>query len=211
MTEKLDHPVYETRFTHIASRYLKTYFVFEFLACAPILIYETIFRFTIDYDDVKKYHVDSLLYHIFFFMKIFKLLAAPKVAETFAMTVGALKDFFYMHRTLINGIHRMVHVILKTGLISHIMVCIWLRLSLYFDEQYFLESENSYDNLDIIELESKIMIYYTTQLYFIVTTVTTVGYGDYKPFTSVGRLYIMLVQFFGIIIFTEYQQAITSI
>ena len=55
------------------------------------------------------------------------------------------------------------------------------------------------------------MTYYVTQLYFIVTTVTTVGYGDYKPYTPVGRLYIMFVQFFGIIIFTEYQQAITQI
>ena len=135
MAEKLDHPVYETRFTNIASRYLKTYFFFEFLACAPIFFYEAFYGFTTDYDDVKKYHVDSNLYHIFFFMKIFKLLASPKIAETFSMTVLSLKDFFYMQRTMITGIHRIFRVVLKTGLVAHIMACIWLRLSLYSDEK----------------------------------------------------------------------------
>ena len=45
---------------------------------------------------------------------------------------------------------------------------------------------------------------YANKLYFIITTVTTIGYGDNKPFSKLGRLYTMLVQFVGIVIFTDY-------
>ena len=52
---------------------------------------------------------------------------------------------------------------------------------------------------------------FVNETYFMITSVTTIGYGDQRPNTQWERLYIMFVQFFGILIFTEYKVAITTI
>ena len=50
--EKLEHPVYETRFSVLAKNYLKTYFIFEILACAPVFFYDATQGFTNDHQAV---------------------------------------------------------------------------------------------------------------------------------------------------------------
>lgn len=42
---------------------------------------------------------------------------------------------------------------------------------------------------------------YTTSLYFIFETITTVGYGDFPPRTTGGRIYIAFVAFLGLPLF----------
>ena len=96
MTEKLNHPAYETKFTWIAYRYIRTYFVLEFLACVPIFTFEAIYGFTVNYEEVKEHHIDSTLYHIFFYFKLFKLFSVPKIVQTFNTVVKQVKDYFYM-------------------------------------------------------------------------------------------------------------------
>ena len=62
MVDRLEDPIYEMHFTSIASKYLRTYFFFEFIACAPILVYEAVYKFTTDYEEVKENHIESTLY-----------------------------------------------------------------------------------------------------------------------------------------------------
>ena len=61
------------------------------------------------------------------------------------------------------------------------------------------------------QVEDFVFKMFVDQTYFIITSVTTIGYGDQRPNTQWERLYIMFVQFFGILIFTEYKVAITTI
>ena len=58
--------------------------------------------------------------------------------------------------------------------------------------------------MQLEDLKTNLFGIYVTQMYFMVTTTTTVGYGDNKAFSKLGRLYMLLVQFIGIVIFTEY-------
>lgn len=39
---------------------------------------------------------------------------------------------------------------------------------------------------------------YLDALYFVVVTVTTIGYGDLVPVTSAGKIFTMFFSFFGI-------------
>ena len=215
LSDKLVHPVYETRFSQIASRYLRTYFFFDFLACAPIFTFEAVYGFTTNYKEIKMHHCDSYLYHLFFFFKLFKLLSLPKVVTTFNTVVSNISTYFYMHKIKIDSTYSMLRVILKTLLSTHLMNCLWIRIMFYFPEE---SNEHTFEELAEIsaghsldDIEDHFNTYYSCQMYFIITTVTTVGYGEVKPISLVGRIYIMFVQFFGILIFTEYKVAISNI
>ena len=127
--------MYETRFSYIASHYLRTYFFFDFIACAPIFIFEAIYGFTTDYKEVKMNHIDSHIYQLFFIFKLFKLLALPKVVTTLNTIVSKISTNFYMHKTKINSTYSMLRVIMKTLLSAHLMNCIWIRIIFYFPEE----------------------------------------------------------------------------
>ena len=60
------------------------------------------------------------------------------------------------------------------------------------------------------EVNEFLIMSFINNTYFIITSVTTIGYGDIKAYTQWERLYIMFVQFFGILIFSEYKVAITT-
>ena len=135
MVDLLEDPIYEMRITKIASKYLKTYFIFELLACAPILVFEASYRFTTDYQEVKELHIDSALYRLFYALKLFKLLAFPKVAHVANTIVAEIKDYFYVYRGEIQSAYVIVATVLKAIIIAHVMVCFWLRIEIIEDSE----------------------------------------------------------------------------
>lgn len=52
---------------------------------------------------------------------------------------------------------------------------------------------------------------YITSIYWVVTTLTTVGYGDYKGFTSEEYIITMVVEFIGILFFSIMMGSINEI
>ena len=78
---KLDDDVYEMRFTSIVERYMKTSFIFDFLACVPVLFYDALYGFTTDEDQIEII-LNSGLYWFFNFLKICKLAQIIRIRET---------------------------------------------------------------------------------------------------------------------------------
>ena len=71
----------------------------------------------------------------------------------------------------------------------HIFACVWLFIllnepgsSLKLPHEPTLE-----------ELDEFLVINFVNNTYFIITSVTTIGYGDFKAITQWERLYMMLV------------------
>ena len=129
--EKLNHSLYETRFTKIAAKYLRTYFVFDLLGCAPVFIYEAMYGFTTDYDRVLNNHIHSLLYNFVFWLKLFKFMAvSTRINDTYNLLFNILKDKFYQKRPQINNVQRITKVVLKTSFGVHVFVCLWLLIHL---------------------------------------------------------------------------------
>ena len=94
--EKLNHTLYETRFTKIAARYFKTYFFFDLLGAAPTFLYECTFFWTTDYDTVLKHHIKSPIYNFFFWLKLFKFMAvSTRINDTFNLLFNIIKDRYY--------------------------------------------------------------------------------------------------------------------
>lgn len=52
---------------------------------------------------------------------------------------------------------------------------------------------------------------YITAMYWVITTLTTVGYGDYKGYTPKEYLIQMVVEFLGIGIFSYLMGSISSL
>ena len=52
---------------------------------------------------------------------------------------------------------------------------------------------------------------YIVCMYFTITTMTTVGYGDYSATTTVERVFVIFLMIFGVVAFTFISGALSSI
>lgn len=74
------------------------------------------------------------------------------------------------------GFERLVFFILMSGMICHIVACMWCFIATFFED----EEEEGYMNWLVAKeiKDSSSSEKYLFALYFTVTTITTVGYGD---------------------------------
>jgi len=65
--------------------------------------------------------------------------------------------------------------------------------------------------MDDPSLETDAVTAYITSFYWVVTTLTTVGYGDYKGYTVFEYLFTYLIEFVGIVFFSIMMGSINTI
>ena len=87
----------------------------------------------------------------------------------------------------------------------HVLACFWILLSY---------TENSWINSSYIlnqsDRESYLFVY-VTSLYFVTTTATTVGYGDFSASNSWEKIYLLFLEFTGICTFSVITGNITGL
>lgn len=52
---------------------------------------------------------------------------------------------------------------------------------------------------------------YITSFYFTVETITTVGYGDFKPISPIEKIFLIITMITGVLLFTVANGTITNI
>lgn len=82
-------------------------------------------------------------------------------------------DFFYMRRVLFDNLYEWTIQAIKLLLIMHIFACGWLFIHDY-------KKENGDVHTTFYEEET--FSRYAESIYFVTTTISLVGYGDYKGF-----------------------------
>jgi hypothetical protein len=98
-------------------------------------------------------------------------------------------------------------------LIWHAFACIWVIVGRHTDadgnEGWVLNELKLYEEAGMTE-ETKILALWASAFYFVVTTSTTVGYGDYYATTIYERFFCLILQFVGICIFSTLQDQVSK-
>ena len=90
-------------------------------------------------------------------------------------------------------------------LITHLMACIWVLIGKNDEEGWVIVFVNGQkeatDNQNLNYIDYTLDIY-ANAFYFILTTITTVGYGDLGGNTTIELLFSMIVEFVGLTFFS---------
>ena len=87
---------------------------------------------------------------------------------------------------------RMCKLLIFIALITHWVACAWFFIGSL--ESNFKESWLIKESLESASIRTQ----YITCLYWAITTLTTVGYGDIAPSTEIERIFTLMVMFLGI-------------
>lgn len=91
--------------------------------------------------------------------------------------------------------------IAKILCVLHYLACIWI----YVGGAEFMDSEEDhlpwqYANADFIGYNNYQIYVFST--YWVFTVITTVGYGDYTPGTTIEYVFVLLLELIGIAVFS---------
>jgi hypothetical protein len=142
------------------------------------------------------------------------------------MVIAKIKQFFIgtINKITLDNFFSLTKTLLFLVIVLHMLACIWIGIGFKWEEEYlgwFMDegffctktttsaipftdstysSDETYINAECIwNYSDKI---YFTSFYFTATTTTTVGYGDISGYNNTEKMYIMLLEFFGISIFS---------
>ncbi len=154
----------------IRRRYLATWFAIDFLSAFPFDLFGGFFYQYFGLTDT---------------LRILRLLRAIKVFELFRslrlLAMGGNEEYQYKALEVINPVtFRLTFFIYWTSLFAHWVACGWIRLN-----PTFLADKDSITR-------------YIRSLYWSVTTLTTIGYGDIVPTTNIQTVYTMGVMIVGV-------------
>ena len=92
-------------------------------------------------------------------------------------------------------------------LFGHVMACLWIMLASWSDDSFInvlQQTDEQWKNYGVYEI-------YVFCLYWVLTTITTVGYGDFTGTNEREWLFSLLLEFFGLIIFSTTTALITPL
>lgn len=92
------------------------------------------------------------------------------------------------------GFERLFFFILSCTVICHIISCLWIVFTDFDKTEEKLKEEK--------EAENYIRDGYSKAIYFTITTITTVGYGDILANTSIEKCFVMIIMISGVIGFS---------
>ena len=174
----------------IIINYLKNYFCFDFLQAIPLYTIIKLFIKKKEYYYLNNSLFETSLLPVLFFIKPFKIFKIIKKKEN-----KALEDFYsYLSESYyLEELVRFLIYILVFLLSIHLFIC----LHIYFSLRSF---PNWIVHINIIN--ETFFSKYIASLYFMITTMTTVGYGDIVCISSIERIYHIFLLVLGTLLYT---------
>eukprot|EP01017_Pseudomicrothorax_dubius_P040668 TRINITY_DN639_c0_g1_i1.p1 TRINITY_DN639_c0_g1~~TRINITY_DN639_c0_g1_i1.p1 ORF type:complete len:723 (-),score=156.32 TRINITY_DN639_c0_g1_i1:1838-4006(-) len=126
------------------------------------------------------------------------------------MMLGGIEFSFYQilsritsKYNIIASLSRIINFVFLLIFIAQIIACIWYYLG---NQTGILEGEIVTDGwinnvLAKVTQDTDLSTKYITSIYWVFTTLSTVGYGDFYPFTTNEYLFTMSIEFLGVFLF----------
>ena len=126
----------------IVMRYLKSYFIFDFMASVPVLIYEASYNFSNDFETVIKM-IDTRWYNFWSLFKVFKFLHYLRIKEVLTRFFEKLDDLFPLQKILVVNIRNVLWTTIRFCIATHVIACFFVMVSynrIQAQEQEFIET-----------------------------------------------------------------------
>ena len=177
----------------IAKDYLGSWFVIDFLSCIPLqLLALTSFNNLIKFTKISKFYRVLKVARLTRVLKLFK-----GNSKLFRNLQSAFKG---------EGWGRLLFAGFMFLLLCHIASCSWIIIANYelsvFNDCWL--SQPAYKNLEGYDL-------YVASVYYTITTITTVGYGDIRAYSSLECIACIVLEITGVLGFSYILGAIAQI
>ena len=167
----------------IIKHYLKTWFFIDFVSSIPFQYIEQTFMKN-NYNKLFRLLRLPRLYKLVKVLKVSRLTRIFKRYEFVKKIMNILREH--------TGIVNLIKFSITVTILVHVMGCLWFFTAKYND---FIPDtwvfRFGYINSDLTTL-------YITSIYFVFTTLTTVGYGDIYAYTTEERVFALLIMSFGV-------------
>lgn len=180
----------------IFKNYLTGWLLIDIASCFPA---QVIFQTSKNYSKLIRVGRLPRLYKL---IKMAKLIRMFKIIKSRSQILKYIGKIYKVDA----AVERLVWFLMTFLLMIHILACIWIFIGIY----YIDDTENTWimrcGVIDLSELEL-----YVTGLYWCVTTLATVGYGDIHPYSTSERLYTSGVMVIGIFIYSYIIGSLTNL
>ena len=173
----------------IVKKYLSTYFIYDFISAFPFLSLLLFYYINI----CNPYNINNnkhLLIVFSFCLKIFKY---KKVRESNKF-MDNINEFFSKNY-LSEQIFSTIKMIIKYFAILHLLVCLNIFVGYHYSSSWLVFIKEKYG---IYKFSS----FYVCSFYFLITTLTTVGYGDIVCESLIERIFQIFELTFGIVLYS---------
>ena len=185
----------------IAVIYLKKWFIIDVVSILPVDVF-----LLANYNTDDNALNTNVLFRFAKIGKVYKLIRMLRLAKILKILKSkrTVVNHFTSELKISSGVERIIFFVGFFLLLIHIFACLFI----FLDE---IESERggwldhvsfaAYSNVD----------QYITACYFIMTTISTVGYGDISASTRLERCFMIVLMLIGVSSFTFISGALSSI
>lgn len=132
--------------------------------------------------------------------KLIRLCRILKIIKEKEKVIKIIKDIFKIEM----GSERLLFAILLFITIIHINACLWVFIAKSSGRTTNWIKEGSFTDTSNFQL-------YIASFYFVITTITTVGYGDSSGSNSTERMFCCLLMIIGVLAFSFSTGSLSSI
>ena len=177
---------YSDRFIDIAWKYLLPNFVFDVLSTLTLVF--------------------NYQHRWMYYLKFLRAIYFSRAMEILHRVIDPIVNLCNISKQARSNVQSIFSQFIILFTIMHMIACGWIKVGEDPEHGTWLTNPNfavSRENTDRGTV-------YITSLYWVVTTLTTVGYGDIFGQTVVEYIYTMFVEFIGILVFSIIMSTVNS-
>ena len=190
---KVEHLVKIKKISLLLANYADYHLLLDFLSSVVGLL---TFQDTINY---------AMNYDVFYLLKILRLFSLVRLYEQIQMLTERFAENSRSKFPRITVLIPLIQVLLTFIFVIHQLSFFLAYLAFKrgrFGDCWFFQTQQQIDEMFDNANLYPIWALYVNCFYFGCTTLTTIGYGDFKPFYEYDRLFFNFIFVFGIIFYT---------